>query len=381
MPSNTGPATILSVDDTPANLIAMRAVLEPLGCPIQDARSGSEAIALARSAEFALVLLDVMMADMDGLETLTQLRSTDTARDTPVILVTACDVDHATLKRAYALGAVDYITKPVAPEVLRGKARALLALYEANRALRARDAALVAKDRQIAVLAHDLRNPLSTVSMALRLVLAENLSERARLVGERAVRAAGRMQTMVSDLLDHARIAGGALPITRVPTDLRTLSIELIEELQTADPSRAIELEVVGNVRGEWDPARVQQALSNLVSNATQYGDGRAHVVIDGRASGVEIAVHNEGPPIPSELMPVLFEPFERGRNDGTGLGLGLYIVRMIVDAHGGTVSVDSSREHGTTFRVRLSRTPGSGSGHRESAIAQCWTGEIVLTA
>jgi signal transduction histidine kinase len=348
---------ILSVDDTPANLLVVRALLGPLGHEICDARSGEEALLLAARDEFAVVLLDVMMPGMDGLETLARLRDTALAPRTPVILVTAADPSPEMISRAYALEAVDYIAKPVAPDVLRGKVRAFVSLYEANKELRARDAALAAKNRHIAVLAHDLRNPLNTVITGLDLLLRSELTASARKTGERSARAAARMSTMIRDLLDHARAGAGVLPVSRAPVDLAELCRELVAEFEVADPDRAIELSIVGDARGEWDAARIYQALSNLVGNATRYGRGRAEIFIDGRPHEVFIGVRNEGPPIAPDLLTVIFEPFERGRDDATGLGLGLYIVRVIAEAHGGDVSVRSSKEGGTVFVVRLPRT------------------------
>jgi signal transduction histidine kinase len=347
---------ILSVDDTPANLLAIRALLEPLGYEIRDARSGEEALSLVARHEFAVVLLDVMMPGMDGLETLARLRRTPAVADVPVILITASNLDLGTISRAYTLGAVDYIAKPVPPEILRGKVRAFVSFYEVNKELRARDAALASKDRHMAVLAHDLRNPLNAIVAGVNLLLKADLPPSAMHVGERVNRAAARMSTMIRDLLDHSRVLAGALSISRAPVDLGSLCGELVADFELADPERRIQMSIAGEVRGEWDAARIYQALSNLVGNATRYGHGRAEVFLDGRGPGVEIAIRNDGPPIPPDLMPLLFEPFERGVNDGTGLGLGLFIVRVIAEAHGGEVSAQSSAERGTVFVLRLPR-------------------------
>jgi two-component system, sensor histidine kinase and response regulator len=347
---------ILSVDDHASNRLAMRELLEPLGYEVVDAASGHEAIARAADDEFALFVLDVMMPGLDGLDTLSRLRQTAKFPHTPTILVTAMDSDPQRLERAYALGVVDYIEKPIAVEVLRGKVRALVALYEVNRQLRARDAALAMKDRHIAILAHDLRNPLNTILGAAQVTLRSNDLAAAHRAGERVVRAANRMVAMIRDLLDHARAAAGRLSISREPLDLGALTRELIEEFEVADPNRHISLEVLGDVHGDWDVARVYQALSNLVGNATHYGGGRAGVTLADRGEAVEVAVVNVGPPIPPDLLPTLFQPFKRGHDDGMGLGLGLYIVDLIARAHGGTVTVESNLARGTTFLLRLPR-------------------------
>jgi signal transduction histidine kinase len=127
-------------------------------------------------------------------------------------------------------------------------------------------------------------------------------------------------------------------------------------------PDRRIELEVLGDAHGTWDPGRMAQVISNLVSNAVAHGAPYAPVTVQIDATGddhVDLSVHNEGPPIPPELLPVLFEPFRRGTGDKSprGLGLGLYIVRQLVEAHGGTVDVRSTAPEGTTFTIELQRT------------------------
>ena len=164
------PIAVLSVDDLAANRLVIRALLEPLGVQVNDAASGSEALKLAARKEFAVAIVDVMMPDMDGFETLTRLRASPRSAATPVILITAGDMEIAAIERAYKLGAVDWIAKPIAPGILRGKVRAFIALYEVNRQIRAQDAALAAKNRHVAVLAHDLRNPLSTIAMGIDLL-------------------------------------------------------------------------------------------------------------------------------------------------------------------------------------------------------------------
>jgi signal transduction histidine kinase len=352
------PPKILSVDDHAANRLVMRELLAPLGYEVVDAASGPEAIARAAEDEFALFLLDVMMPGLDGLDTLASLRQTAKVPHTPAILVTAMDRDPQRLERAYALGVVDYIEKPVTPVVLRGKVRALVALYEVNRQLRARDVALAMKDRHIAILAHDLRNPLNTVLGAAQVMLRSDDIAAAHRAGERVARAANRMVAMIRDLLDHARAAAGGLSISPEPVDLGALSRELVEEFEVADPNRNISLEVTGDVHGEWDVARLYQALSNLIGNATHYGGGRARVILADHGESVEIAVINVGPPIPADLLPTLFQPFKRGHHDGMGLGLGLYIVDLIARSHGGAVTVDSGLARGTTFVLRLPRRP-----------------------
>jgi signal transduction histidine kinase len=152
----------------------------------------------------------------------------------------------------------------------------------------------------------------------------------------------------------------GALPVTRVPADLDAVVREALDELRMAWPGREIALQSIGDLRGAWDPARIAQVISNLVGNALAHGDQQQPVRVTARATGegVRLEVWNGGPPIPEALRPVLFEPFHRGRTHSRGLGLGLYIVQQIVQAHGGHIEMSSTAEAGTRFAVHLPRQP-----------------------
>jgi signal transduction histidine kinase len=277
-------------------------------------------------------------------------------QSTPVIMITARDLSRPDLERGYALGVIDFVAKPVYSEVLRGKVASCVSLYLANRELLRRQAALSMKDRQIAVLAHDLRNPLQTLTAAVQLIkrLEDSERERREKLLRRLDLGLNRMSGMIRDLLDYARAGSGAIPIVRERMDLGELARELVDEFEIADPDRRIDLTRSGDTTGSWDRARLYQALSNLVGNATHYGHGNASISVVGEGRHVEISVHNAGSPIPPDLLAVIFEPFRRGDAEGTGLGLGLYIVRSIAQAHGGDVTVTSSTEHGTTFTIRL---------------------------
>jgi len=349
-------AKILIVDDTPANLLAFEAVLGPLRHEIVKVASGAAALEQAARHDFAVILLDVVMPEMDGFETLSRLRKGAVARTTPVILVSGRELESSEVERAYALGAIDYVVKPVHSEILLGKVTACVSLYLANQEVRLRQAALATKDRQLAFLAHDLRNPLNTITAAAALLerFPDTDREKRQHFVERISRSAKRMDGMIRDLLDYARAGTGAMPILRERMDISDLCRDLREEFEIADADRRIELTHSGDTTGEWDRARLYQALSNLVGNATRYGHGKAAVDVCRRGNDVTVSVYNEGPPIAAELLPTIFEPFRRGDSDGSGLGLGLYIVWAIAHAHGGEVTVDSSPERGTTFVLRL---------------------------
>jgi signal transduction histidine kinase len=221
-------------------------------------------------------------------------------------------------------------------------------------------------ERMTGILSHDLRSPLASITLAAdRLLRSQDLPRTAREQAARIRRSAGRMQEMIDTLLDFTRARlVGRLFVSPVPADLGEISRGAVEEMRGVTSDHPIELDVRGDARGEWDPARMSQTVSNLVGNALTHGERGApvHVSVHGDEREVDLEVHNSGPPIPSDLLPVLFQPFRRGMlEDGTSwsLGLGLYIVDQIVAAHGGTVSVRSTAQEGTTFTVHLPRTRG----------------------
>jgi signal transduction histidine kinase len=350
------PAKILAVDDTPANLLALSAILEPLEAELVVADSGVEALDLAARQEFAAILLDVMMPGMDGFETLAKLRAIPSSEQTPVVLLTAYELDTQAIERVRGMGTVDYILKPIQPILLRSKVAALVSLFRRGEEIRHRDAALAAKDRDIAMLAHDLQNPLTTIKVSSELLLRSDCGDRSRNAAHRITRVAERMSDMIRSLTDYARAGRGAIPIARTPMDMGGLCGEIVADFRLSHPDRPIELGCAGALGGEWDHDRLYQAVSNLISNALKYGQGMVTVRVEDAGSDVQITVHNDGPVIAPELLPVMFKPFERGKQDRTGLGLGLYIVDEIVKAHHGEISVTSWPASGTTFAVQLPR-------------------------
>jgi signal transduction histidine kinase len=218
------------------------------------------------------------------------------------------------------------------------------------------------RDQFIGVLSHDLRTPLGAVTAgAALLAVPEDNPERRGRVVTRIMNSAQRMERMIGDLLDLTRTRlGGSLPLTRRPSDLQQVCEEAVIEIRAARPDAVLRLKANGDLRGEWDADRLEQAVSNLVANAIQYGDGTP-ITLTGQDQGnsVTLTVHNGGPPIPAEVLAHVFEPLARGRADGAAhsIGLGLFIARAIVSAHGGHINVTSSKDTGTTFTIALPKT------------------------
>jgi phosphoserine phosphatase RsbU/P len=174
------------------------------------------------------------------------------------------------------------------------------------------------------------------------------------------------MTTMIRDILDFTRgRLGGRIPLNRQQTDLAAISRAVVDEILTGHPSARIVVETAGKLTGDWDPARIEQALSNLLANAVQHGGSDVTLIASGQDSDqVVVTVRNGGRPIPPEQLPNLFAPFKAVRSNGNAahLGLGLFIVREIVQAHNGSVAVTSSSE-GTAFSFRLPRSETVGDG------------------
>jgi PAS domain S-box-containing protein len=215
----------------------------------------------------------------------------------------------------------------------------------------------------IGIVSHDLRNPLNTVLLSCTALLRrEDLDERTTKVIARIQASADRAVRMIRDLLDftQARLGGG-LPVHPRAMDLHTLTRQLVEELHLGHPEREVRVEQQGPGSGQWDPDRIAQVVTNLVTNALKYSPEGTPVTVRtvGGEDAVTLSVHNKGEPISSELLPHIFEPMYRGTQDtaSRSVGLGLYIVQHVVRAHGGELAVHSTREEGTTLTVRLPRT------------------------
>ncbi|WP_375771944.1 ATP-binding protein [Archangium gephyra] len=224
----------------------------------------------------------------------------------------------------------------------------------------------------IGIVSHDLRNPIHAISLAAHALLRqEELDARATRAASRILSSAERAARMIRDLLDftQARLGGG-ISLERRSTDLRHLVHQVLDEVEVAWPERHLQVSQRGCATGEWDSDRMAQVLSNLVTNALKYSpkDTPVRVELSAGSDTVELSVHNDGPPIPPDVLPRLFEPLQRGTPQvdraSRSIGLGLYIVKHLVEAHGGTVAAHSEQGQGTTFTVRLPRLPGALAHH-----------------
>ena len=413
-------ARILVVDDLPEKRLAYGAILEGLDAEVVMAGSGDEALEQVLEGEFAVILLDVNMPGMDGLETAALLRQHRNARHTPIIMVTAY-ADDVQSARGYELGVVDYIQVPVMAPVMQAKVGVFLdlfltraALARANRDLESRVAERTAellrsnerlraeveerlraenereellarervlrgqaeelsrlKDEFLATMSHELRTPLNAIFGWVTLLRTRRLDEatqgRALETIERNARAQKRL---IEDLLDVSRIVTGKIALELGDVVPRRIVEGAIATMQPAAQAKEVTVtpvlgEVTGVIRG--DAARLQQVVCNLLSNAIKFTapGGRVDVELAMSADHVQIIVADTGKGIKREFLPHVFERFRQ--EDGSisrrhgGLGLGLAIVRHLVDLHSGTVDAQSEGEGcGSRFIVRLPVSIGS---------------------
>lgn len=251
---------------------------------------------------------------------------------------------------------------------LRGKAAYLVALWDLSGKKAAEEAASRAeylREQLLGVVGHDLRTPLNTLQLGISALqmdgkLEERQTRHLTIMG----RAARRMERMIHDLLDftRARLAGG-IPVTPVPMAMGAVIERVVEEYRLAHPEYPIVHSTDGDMAGHWDEARLAQLLDNLLQNALRHSfqDTPIQLGVKGEPSGVLVTVLNKGPLLPPEEREAIFEPFRRGKRPaGEGLGLGLYISKQIAESHGGRITVESSHEQGTSFKVWLPRRPSS---------------------
>jgi two-component system sensor histidine kinase/response regulator len=347
----------LLVDDLDENLLALEALLRRDELLLLKARSGKEALELLLNHDVALALIDVHMPDMDGFELAELMRGVERTRHVPIIFVTAAMRESHRVFQGYDAGAVDFLFKPIDPQILRHKTEAFFQLYRQRQALAE---TLRLNEELIAVVGHDLRNPLEVILMTAEL-LRGNTDPQVSKSAERLHKSGSRMRQIIDELLDMSRARlGGGIPIQHQPVDLLTIARTAVAEAEAAHPDRQIELRHEHDLQGEWDPGRLEQVLSNLLANALRHGALQSPVLVtlSADADSVTLSVHNQGHIAP-EVLPRLFEPFQASRESrarGDGLGLGLYIVQQIVFAHDGRVEVHSLPSEGTTIVLQLPR-------------------------
>ncbi|HZL16373.1 MAG TPA: response regulator [Polyangia bacterium] len=351
------PIKFLLVDDTEENLVALEALLRRDGLELLKARSGSEALELLLVHDVALAILDVQMPEMNGFELAELMRGSERTRHVPIIFLTAGARDPQRVFKGYEAGAVDFLFKPIDPHVLRSKADVFFQLHQQKIELASN---LRMNEMFVGILGHDLRNPLGAIVTGAQLLERHVTEEMPLRTLRRMVSSAERMRDMIEQLLDltRARLAGGlGFVRARRPCDVLELVARAADELRGAAGDRRVSVSASGDARSAGDSTRLLQVFSNLLSNALHHGTAGTpvSVTVVGLETEIVIEVRNSGV-IPGDLLPRIFDPFRgsRASSASQGLGLGLYISQQIIAAHDGTITVESSPETGTAFKVRL---------------------------
>jgi signal transduction histidine kinase len=366
---------VLVVDDDPRNRKLLEEYLSGAGYDVRLAADGRTALAMAAERPPDLVLLDVMMPDLSGLEVCRQLKSGVRTRLCQVVLVTALD---GIPQRVEGLdtGADDYIAKPVRREEFMAKVRSMLRahgllaeLERARETLAIRNAKLEEleglKETLTQTLDHDLKNPLAAVLGNLELMERKVDEPVLRLV-RRSKAAAWRMHQMILNLLDIGQLEEGRLVLHPEAVDAGTLAVKASQEMEGGAAQRGVRIEVDASeatavLRG--DGAVLRRVMDNLLSNAIEHSPqgGVVRLAVSLCDEGIEIAVSDQGPGVPPEHRERIFEKFQRIESrqsvPGANRGLGLTFCRLAVEAHGGLVWVDDMPDGGAVFRVLLPAT------------------------
>lgn len=379
-------ASILIVDDHPAKRFALTEVLTSLGHELCQASSGEEALRLAQARDYAVVLLDVQMPGMDGYQIAERLRGQPRSAHTPIIFITAYSHEDTEVLRGYALGAVDFVFAPVAPEILRAKVsvfielavmrqaleaeiaegrRAAREIQSLNASLNARAAQLEAANKELESftysVSHDLRSPLRAIG-GFAHILEEDHAGKLDEEGRRVIKVirdgAAKMDSLIDDLLTFARF--NRKPASMVDIDMDALARSAFGEVVDHSAARAPELRLSPLPKARGEPALIRQVWLNLLSNAVKYSSKRADAVVEvsGYTEGPErvYCVKDNGAGFDMRHYQRLFGLFQRLHNaeQYSGTGVGLAIVERVVSRHGGRVWAQSEPNEGAQFYFTL---------------------------
>jgi signal transduction histidine kinase len=410
---------ILLVDDQPARLLSYESVLSGLGQNLVRAHSGTEALERLMRQDFAVILLDVNMPGLDGFETARLIHNHPRFETTPIIFVTGVHVTELDQLQGYKLGAVDYVYIPVVPEILRGKVAVLVELYvkrreleklnrtlaqanttlqadknreleslnrtlkQANAELEQTNHALQAqmgervrieealketdrrKDEFLAMLAHELRNPLAPILNAVQIMRHGEITDPQLLWSRDLIeRQARHLTRLVDDLLDVSRITRGKINVTREPLEVAAVLSRAIETVQPLLAGREHRLDIEMPEQAPMivgDLTRLTQALGNVLGNAAKYTAPGGHITVRVQTEDdiVVVSVSDNGIGIPAESISTVFDLFTQldhsARRSQDGLGIGLALVKRLIELHGGTIAVHSAGLGlGSQFTIRL---------------------------
>jgi two-component system, sensor histidine kinase and response regulator len=379
---------ILLVDDQPANLVALEAMLQGLGQNLVKADSGREALKWLLTHDFAVILLDVKMPDMDGFETAALIRERDRSRHTPILFLTAGDSTQTQAVRGYAVGAVDYLIKPVVPEFVRSKVAVFVELAKKTQLLR-RQAQLLAESEQEAralaetraelvrdlehknrelesfsyAVSHDLRAPLRRIDSFSRAIMesqAEKLDDTGRKFLSRVREASQHMSQLIDDVLYLSKVTRAELREQEV--NLSDVANLTLDQLHEGEPDRAVERKIRPAVIVTGDGQLLRIAMKNLLENAWKFTSREPSAKIEfGVSHGPtepSYFIRDNGAGFDMTYAARLFGPFQRlhPQDEFPGSGIGLATVQRIIHRHGGRVWAEGLVGQGATFYFTLGR-------------------------
>jgi signal transduction histidine kinase len=369
------PVSFLLVDDLQENLLSLEALLRRDGLVLLKARSGDEALELLLQNDVALALVDVQMPGLNGYELAELLRGSERTRRIPIIFVTAGAPDRDRRFRGYEAGAVDFIQKPIEPDILRSKADVFFELYRQRQRIAAQRDELMAqaealknadrrKDEFLATLAHELRNPLAPLRHGLDTLRRNPEGEEATAIREMMDRQLVHLVRLIDDLLDVSRVSQGKITLRKETIQAADVVRAAVEASRPLIDSAGHMLTLDVPARPLWldaDLTRLSQVVSNLLNNAAKYTPAGGRIALSVRAEGdsAVIEVSDNGLGIPAEMLSEVFQLFAQVDNHldraRGGLGIGLALVRQLVSLHGGTVEANSAGTgKGSTFSIRL---------------------------
>lgn len=375
-----GASSVLLVDDQPAKLLTYQVILSQLDVRLVTASSAREALENLLKGDFAVVLIDVCMPELDGFELAALIREHPRFRTTAIIFVSGVHLSDMDRIRGYELGAMDYVPVPVIPEILRAKVKAFVDLHRTTRQLEqlnseleervaARTAELeessARKDEFLAVLAHELRNPLAAIHTASQVIDVPDMDAAQRTkVGAVIQRQVTHLVRLIDDLIDMSRISRGVIGLRRERTGIAPIVEQAVESTRPMLDARGHRLAVHLPDHGPdvyGDSARLTQVIGNLLTNAAKFTPpgGDITLRVTHERDAVVIRVTDTGVGVDPAKLSYIFELFTQAEQvDGhnvSGLGIGLALVRRIVEMHDGQVSAHSAGPGtGTEVTVRL---------------------------
>lgn len=373
---------ILLVDDDPKGLLATEVVLSELKQTTIKAKSGKEALRLVLEYEFAVILLDVRLPDMDGFQIAEFIRQHKKSRNTPIIFMTAYGRDDLMISKGYSLGAVDYIFKPIIPEILRAKVAVFIQLFETTAQLkestrqleqqsqkelqkRARELEKLNKeledsnrelDQFAYIASHDLREPLRTITNFIQLLedkYRDTFTAEGRQYMAFISDGAGRMKSLIKDLLEFSHV--GRQELMREPLMAASILENVQQNLQNEISKSGATVTHEANVEVRINPPLFQQLLQNLISNSLKFMDDKKpeiHFSVKDQGNKWLFSLKDNGIGISKEHQKVIFQIFQRlhKTEEYPGTGIGLAICEKIVRKHGGRIWVESEPRQGSTF-------------------------------